>query len=93
MSTDKFDDLEFNEQEQPHEAFHIEVDLYDNGELARLLVLPCNDTYIVTGNDEHLSTLVRTCNEPECWEQQEGGLDEEIVEKLGLAIQGYIESL
>jgi hypothetical protein len=92
MSNDEFEDLDF-EQEQPQEAFHIEADLYDNGEFSNMLVIPCNDSYIVVGNNEHICTLVHTCNEVECWEQQEGGLDEEIVEKIGAAIQGYIDSL
>lgn len=92
MENNDFDDFELD-QEQPQEAFHIEVDIYDNGELSHLLVVPCNDSFIITGNDEHLCTLVKTCDEPECWEQQEGGLDEEIVEKIGLAIQDYVKSI
>ena len=92
MENHELDDLDF-EQPQPQEAFHIEVDLYDSGEFSNLLVVPCNDSYIITGNNEHVCTLVHNCNEPKCWDQQEGGLDEEIVNKIGLAIQGYIDSL
>ncbi|RVU02583.1 hypothetical protein EOD41_01185 [Mucilaginibacter limnophilus] len=87
------EDFDFDETTQPEEAFHIEVDLYEIGEYSNLLVVPCNDTYIVISNNEHLCTLIKTCDEPECWEQQDGGLDEEVVEKLGAAIGGYISSM
>lgn len=90
MNSDEFDDFSFEDSETPQEAFHIEIDLYDSGELSNLLVVPCNDTYIVTGNNEHLCTLVKTCDEPECWEQQDGALDDEVIEKIGAAISGYI---
>ncbi|WP_158827807.1 hypothetical protein [Mucilaginibacter lacusdianchii] len=87
MQEDNFDDLDFD-KEHNEESFHIEVDFYDTGDLSSMLVIPCNDAYIVVSNNEHLCTLVRTCKEIECWEQQEGTLDEELVEKVGAAIQG-----
>lgn len=90
---DEFDDFNEHSRPVPEEAFHIEVDLYDAGEYSTLLIVPCNDSFIVTANNEHLCTLIHTCKEVECWEQQEGGLDEELVEKIGAAINGYLDSL
>jgi hypothetical protein len=87
MQEDNFDDLDINEPNSEG-AFHIEVDFYDTGELASMLVIPCNDTYIVVSNNEHLCTLVHTCKEIECWEQQDGTLDDELVERIGAGIQG-----
>jgi hypothetical protein len=86
MQEDNLDNLEFN-QENSEEAFHIEVDFYDTGDLSSMLVIPCNDTYIVVANNEHLCTLVHTCKEVECWEQQDGTLDDELVERVGAAIE------
>ena len=87
------DEFEFEATQQPEEAFHIEVDLYETGDYSNLLVVPCNDTYIVVSGDEHLCTLQKTCDEPECWEETDGLLDDELVERLGLAISGYISQL
>lgn len=89
----EMDEFEFEASEQPEEAFHIEVDLYETGDYSRLLVVPCNDTYIVVSGDEHLCTLQKTCDEPECWEQTDGTIEDELVERLGLAISGYISQL
>jgi hypothetical protein len=86
---DELDDFEFEATGAPEESFNIEIDLYDTGDYVNLLVVPCNSTYIIVANNEHLSTLAKTCDEPECWEQQDGSLDEEVVEKLGAAISGY----
>ncbi len=87
MQEDNFDDLDFNEP--PNEgAFHIEVDFYDTGELADMLVIPYSGAYIVVYNNEHLCTLIRTCDEIECWEQQDGTLDDDLVERIGAGIQG-----
>ena len=83
------DDFEFEENTPPEEPFHIEVDMYETGDYGRMLVIPCNEKYIVVANDEHFCTLVKTCNEPECWEQEDGSLDDEMVEKLGAAIQNF----
>jgi hypothetical protein len=90
---DNTDDFEFEDKEQPQEAFHIELDLYDGGDYSNLLVIPCNEAFIIVGGNEHLCTLVKTCDDPECWEQQDGSLEEEMVEKLGIAISGYINAL
>lgn len=89
----EMDEFEFEAESQPEEAFHIEVDLYDTGDHNNLLVVPCNDTYIVVSGDEHLCTLEKTCDEPECWAQTDGLVDEELVERFGLAISSYISSL
>lgn len=89
MQEDNFDDLDFN-QENAEEAFHIEVDYHDTGDLTSMLVIPCNDTYIVVSNNEHLCTLIHTCKEVDCWEQQDGTLDDELVERVGAAIQGAL---
>ncbi|WP_345951420.1 hypothetical protein ABDD95_08295 [Mucilaginibacter sp. PAMB04274] len=86
MQQENFDELDFNEQNS-EESFRIEVDFYDTGDLSNMLVIPCNDTYIVVANDEHLCTLVHTCKEIECWEQQDGALDDDLVERIGAAIQ------
>jgi hypothetical protein len=89
----ELDDFEFNELSVPQEAFHIELDLYDTGDYSNVLVIPCNENYIVVGGNEHLCTMVKTCDEPECWEQTEGGLDDEVVEKLSQAINSYISQI
>lgn len=84
------DEFEFEDEERvPDTPFYIEVDLYETGDHSRLLVVPCNDSYVVVHNDEHLCTLVHTCKEVECWEQEDGSLDEELVERLGTAIKQY----
>jgi hypothetical protein len=75
------------------EPFHIEADIYDSGDYANLLVIPANGSYIVVGNNDHVATMVKTCDNPACWEQQEGSLDDEVVEKLGQEISNYIGSL
>ena len=84
------EDFDFEEENIPEAPFHIEVDLYDTGDHSRLLVVPCNDSYVVVHQDEHLCTLVHTCKEVECWTQEDGTLDDELVEKIGLAIKGYL---
>lgn len=84
------DEFEFEASEQPEEAFHIEIDLYETGDYSNLLVVPCNDTYILVSGDEHLCTLQKTCDEPECWEQTDGLMEDELVERIGSAISSYI---
>lgn len=87
MQEDNLDDLDFDAGKN-EESFKIEVDFYDTGDYSSMLVIPCNDSYIVVANDEHLCTLTHSCNEPDCWEQQDGMLDDELVERIGAAIQG-----
>ncbi len=84
------EDFDFEQEKQPEIPFHVEVDLYDTGDYSRILVVPCNSVYHVVHNDEHLCTLVHTCEEVECWEQEDGTLDEELVEKIGAAIKAFI---
>lgn len=86
----EMDEFEFQASEQPEEAFHIEIDLYETGDYSNLLVVPCNDTYILVSGDEHLCTLQKTCDEPECWEQTDGLMEDELVERIGSAISSYI---
>jgi hypothetical protein len=87
MQQDNLDDLDYNPQNS-EESFHIEVDFYETGDLSSMLVIPCNNAYIVVSSNEHLCTLVHTCKAIECWEQQEGTLDDDLVERIGAAIQG-----
>ena len=85
-------DEEFDAEEQgqtPDTPYYIEVDLFETGDLSRLLVVPCSESFTVIHNDEHLCTLVHTCKEVECWEQEDGSLDDELVERIGLAIAQY----
>jgi hypothetical protein len=89
----EMDEFEFEAAEQPQEAFHIELDLYESGDYSNVLVVPCNDTFIVVAGDEHLCTMQKTCDEPECWEQQDGTLEDDMVERIGAAISAYISQL
>jgi hypothetical protein len=83
------EEFELDEPQRPEAPFHIEIDLYDSGDYSRLLVVPCNESYVVVYSDEHLCTVVKTCEDPECWEQEDGHLDEELIEKIGIAISSY----
>jgi hypothetical protein len=76
----------------PQEAFHIETDLEDTGNYSSLLIIPCHDAYVIVSGNEHLCTLARTCHAPDCWEQREGALEDEVVEKLGSDIDSYLRS-
>jgi hypothetical protein len=89
----EMDEFEFEAAEQPQEAFHIELDLYESGDYSNVLVVPCNDTFIVVAGDEHLCTMQKTCDEPVCWEQQDGTLEDDMVERIGAAISAYISQL
>jgi len=84
------DDFDFEDENVQQEGpFHIEVDLYETGDHSRLLVVPCSENYVIVHNDEHLCTLVHICDDPDCWEQTDGLLDEELVEKIGEAIKSF----
>lgn len=83
------EEFDFEREHVPEAPFHVEVDLYETGDYSRLLIVPCNDSYVVVHGDEHLCTLIHTCKEVECWEQEDGMLEEEIVEKIGSAIKSY----
>jgi hypothetical protein len=75
-----------NQQSRPGGSFYISFDLNEDGKDTNLLVLPCNETFIVVQNNEHLCTLVKTFDEPDYWEQHAGSLPEETIEKMGAAI-------
>ena len=84
------DQFDFEDEERvPEGPFYIEVDLFETGDQSRLMVVPCSESYVMIHNDEHLCTLVHTCKEVECWEQEDGSLDEELVERIGMAIEQY----
>lgn len=84
---DDFDEL--SESITPEDPFHVEVDIYGNGDYSRLLVIPFDSKFIVVGNDEHLCTLTKSCDAVECWVQEEGSLDDELIERLGASIQNF----
>jgi hypothetical protein len=77
----------------PEEPFHIEANIYDTGDYATLLVIPSAETFIVVDNNEHLATLVNTCQGQASWEQLEGGLDDDLVELVGQQISAFVEAL
>jgi uncharacterized membrane protein len=86
------DELLTADANYPQKAFHIEADLFETGNYSNLLIIPCNDAYVVVSGNEHLCTVAQTCDAPECWQQREGGLDDDIVEKLGIEINSYLQS-
>ena len=87
-------DLDLEESQTPQEAFHLEIDLDDTGEYTNILVVPCNEVFIVVANNQHLCTMAISCDEPQCWELRDASfLEDEAVEKLGAAISGYINQL
>lgn len=83
----------YEDEQLVNEPFHIEADIYNSGEYAHLLVIPSGGQYIVVGDNEHLTTLVKTCDEPECWDQVDGSIDDEVVELLGREIGSYTGSV
>ncbi|MGV3705140.1 MAG: hypothetical protein ACO1NU_07140 [Arcticibacter sp.] len=85
--------MRYEEEQLINEPFHVEADIYDSGDYAHLLVIPSAGNYIVVGENEHLTTLTKTCDEPECWDQVDGSLDEEVVEVLGREISNYLSSI
>lgn len=86
------DDLDIYEPRMPQEAFHVEVDLYDTGEYYNLLVIPCNDVFIVVSNNEHFTTLVQNGDGRGAWDQQDGQIEDEVFEKLSIALSTYIDN-
>lgn len=86
------DDFDFYQFQMPHEAFHLEVDLYDKGEYYNLLIIPCNDLFIMVSNNEHLTTMAKNGEGVDAWTQLDGQLEDEIFEKLAVAIEAYINS-
>jgi hypothetical protein len=82
--------FELYEPQMPHEAFHLEVDLYDTGQYYDLLLVPCNDVFIVVHNNEHFTTMVQNGQGTDAWEQRDGQVEDEIFEKLAIALSEYI---
>ena len=85
-------DFDLFEPKMPQEAFHLEKDLYDTGEYYNLLFIPCNDVFIVVSNNEHFTTMVQNGEGADTWEQRDGQVEDEIFEKLGMALDEYINS-
>lgn len=87
------EDFELDEPQTPQEAFHLEMDLYDTGEYYNLLFIPCNDVFIVVTENEHFTTMVRNGDGTDAWEQRDGQIEDEIFEKLAIALGNYIDNL
>jgi len=84
------EDFELYEPQKPQEAFHLEIDLYDTGEYHNLLFIPCNEVFIVVSNNEHFTTMVEIGQGADAWEQRDGQVEDEIFEKLAIALGEYI---
>ena len=84
------DDFDLYEPQMPQEAFHLEMDLYDTGEYYNLLFIPCNDVFIVVSNNEHFTTMAENGEGTDTWEQRDGQVEDEIFEKLAIALGEYI---
>ncbi|MDN3546757.1 hypothetical protein [Mucilaginibacter aquaedulcis] len=77
----------------PEEAFHLEVDLTETGEYSDLLVIPCSDLFIMVHQNEHFCTVIKTCDDPVCWEQRDGYQEDEVIDRVTLALESYISQL
>lgn len=86
------DDFDFHEPQMPQEAFHLEMDLYDTGDYYNLLFIPCNDVFIVVSNNEHFTTMLKSGEGADAWEQQDGQVEDEVFEKLSFALNQYIDN-
>lgn len=86
------DEFDPGESQMPQEAFHLEMDLHDTGDYYNLLFIPCNDVFIVVSNNEHFTTMARNGTGADAWEQQDGQLEDEIFEKLSVALSEYIDN-
>ncbi|WP_454045382.1 hypothetical protein [Chryseobacterium sp. Marseille-Q8038] len=87
------DDFDLYEPQMPQEAFHLELDLFDTGDHYNLLLIPCNNVFFVVSNNEHFITMVKNGKGTDAWEQQDGQVDDEVFEKLAIALGGYIDNL
>ena len=85
-------EYEMDEPQMPQEAFHLEMDLYDTGEFYNLLFIPCNDVFIVVTENEHLTTMVSNGTGTDAWEQRDGQIEDEVFEKLAIALGDYIRN-
>lgn len=86
------EDFDLYEPQMPQEAFHLEMDLYDTGEYYNLLFIPCNDVFIVVSNNEHFTTMAQNGEGTDAWEQRDGQVEDEIFEKLAIALTEYIDN-
>lgn len=86
------DNLDIYEAQMPQEPFHLEMDLYDTGDYYNLLFIPCNDEFIVVSNNEHFTTMVQNGEGPDAWDQRDGQVEDEIFEKLAIALGEYINN-
>ncbi|WPU96934.1 hypothetical protein SNE25_15540 [Mucilaginibacter sabulilitoris] len=86
------EDFELDEPQMPQEAFHLEMDLYDTGDYYNLLFIPCNDVFIVVTENEHFTTMVRNGEGTDAWEQRDGQIEDEVFEKLAIALGNYIDN-
>lgn len=84
--------LDYYELPMPQEAFHIEIDLYDTGEYYNLLIIPCNEVFIVVVNNEHFTTMVQNGDNIDAWEQRDGQIEDEIFEKIAISLNEYINN-
>lgn len=84
--------LDYYELEMPQEAFHVEIDLYNSGEYYNLLIIPCNDVFIVVVNNEHFTTMVQNGDNVDAWEQRDGQIEDEIFEKLAISLNEYLNN-
>lgn len=84
------DDFDLYEPQMPQEPFHLEMDLYDTGDYYNLLFIPCNEEFIVVSNNEHFTTMVQNGEGKDAWEQLDGQVEDEIFEKLAIALNEYI---
>ncbi len=87
------DDYDLYGPQMPQEAFHLEMDLYDTGDYYNLLFIPCNDVFIVVSNNQHLTTMGQNGSGVDAWEQRDGQVEDEVFEKLAIALDGYINNL
>ncbi|HEY4324669.1 MAG TPA: hypothetical protein VGN20_11810 [Mucilaginibacter sp.] len=85
-------DFDLDEPQMPQEAFHLELDLYDTGDFYNLLFIPCNDVFIVVLDNEHFTTMAGNSDGTDAWEQRDGQLEDEIFEKLAVALGSYIDN-
>lgn len=74
---------------KPDTPFYIKVDLYEIGEFNQLLVVPGSNSYVIVNNNEHLCTPAAADEKSKVWEQEDGTLDEEVMERIGPAIKTY----
>lgn len=86
------ENFEFDEPQMPQEAFHLEVDLYDTGEYYNLLFIPCNDVFIVVSESQHFTTMALNGEGGATWEQRDGQVEDEVFEKLAIALTDYIDN-